>query len=372
MATRAALEQVLADYLKPEATDEDRQRLYIALQNEADAEVMRQLIEADSSIPKGEVRLDDESTEAIRAALMLATTEAPVRKMFFAKATRWIAAAVVLFAVATTFFLLNKKDIEPQKPIAQLTQKERFKNDIQPGKTGAILRLSNGREILLDTAKDGQLFDGFTKGNEGIRVSENAVQYATVITPKARIQTVQLSDGTTVWLNAGSSVKFPTVFNGNTREVEITGEVYFEVAKNKDKPFIVNTGQDKITVLGTHFNVNTYAKQVTTLLEGSVKINNDILKPGQQYSEGKFFQPDIESVMAWKDGRFLYDGAGIKQIMQDIERWYDVDIEFKEIVNYSFVAKVNRNLPVSELLKILEATGDVHFTIEGKKISVFK
>ena len=370
MDRRAELEQLLERYTGANATDQDREQLFTALRNEADAELLRQLIDADSSIPSGIASVNEISTEAIRSALMLATTEAPVKIMLFTKATRWVAAAVVLFAVAATFFLLNKK--EADKPVALLSQKERFKNDVQPGRTGAILKLADGQEISLDTASNGELFEGFTKSSDGITVSAAQVQYATVITPKAHVQKVDLSDGTSLWLNAGSSIKFPTSFPGATREVEITGEAYFEVAKNKDKPFIVNTAQDKITVLGTHFNVNTYAKQVTTLLEGSVKINNDILKPGQQYSEGKFFQPDMESVMAWKDGRFLYDGAGIKQIMQDIERWYDVEIEFKETINYSFVAKVNRNLPVSELLKILEATGDVRFTIEGRKISVFK
>lgn len=349
--------------------------------------ILKQIIQEEQWLPSGQVQLEAEPTQAILDSMLLAIqiqqqedqVQQKVKRsgtLISMKTFKWVAAAVIIFAIAGTWWTLQSNQTKPAGMptaiIAKLSQAQRFKNDVKPGREGAILRLANGKEILLDTVKAGQFFEGFTKGKDGLTFGVTEVQYATVITPKAHIQQLQLADGTQVWLNAGSSIKFPTSFSNNTREVDVTGEVYFEVAKNKDKPFIVHTKQDDITVLGTHFNVNTYGKQITTLLEGSVKVASATLTPGQQFAQGKLYQAELDEVMAWKNGRFLYDGAEIKRIMADIERWYDVEIEFKDEIKFGFVANVARTLPVSELLKILEETGDVHFTIEGRKITVMK
>jgi transmembrane sensor len=283
-----------------------------------------------------------------------------------------VAAAFILIAASTYLIIQNSKGIRlgGQNEIA-LTQEQRFKNDVAPGKTGAILKLSNGTEILLDTAGNGELANGFTKNTDALTIAASEVAYATVTTPKARTQTIVLSDGTQVWLNAGSSITFPTTFNGNTREVKMTGEVYFEVAKNPAKPFIAQTPTDRIEVLGTHFNINAYNAVKTTLLEGSVKIGSITIKPGQQYNKGRVIEADTEEVMAWKNGMFRYSNTNITEIMSEVERWYDVEIKYDGNTSLlDFTGGVERSANVSVLLKKLELTGLVKFYIDGNTITV--
>lgn len=330
----------------------------------------------DIKIPAAFVQSEEQHRARIFAAIqekIKQQTVAPVHRIatqergrHFMSRFRWVAAAVVLFAIAGTYLFVQK-----QSHPAVLSQAERLKNDIRPGRAGSILTLSDGREIMLDTVQNGEITAGFTKNTDALSVEENTVEYAVVTTPKARIQSVVLSDGTQVWLNAGSSIRFPTTFKGSTREVSITGEVYFEVAKNKTKRFIVSTGTDKIEVLGTHFNINAYAQVKTTLLEGSVKIGTTILAPGMQYSAGRVVEPDTEEVMSWKNGMFRFSNTNIKEIMAQVERWYDVEVVYEgDVSNLDFSGGVPRDANISELLKKLELTRSIQFTIEGKKVIV--
>jgi ferric-dicitrate binding protein FerR (iron transport regulator) len=280
---------------------------------------------------------------------------------------KYAAAAVFIIAIASTYLLLHQSETS-----APLSQAQRFKNDVESGREGAVLKLSDGREILLDTVKNGSVAPGFTKTGEGLAVQESAVEYATVIVPKARTEKVTLPDGSTVWLNAGSSITFPTRFSGNRREVSMTGEVYYEVSKNEQQHFFVQTKTDRIEVKGTHFNVNAYADVKTTLLEGSVQIGKTIIKPGDQYLAGKITQPDTEEVMAWKNGMFLFNNTPITEIMAQVERWYDVEIKYEggDISKLVFGGDVERTANVSVLLKKLELTKSVEFTIEGRTITI--
>jgi ferric-dicitrate binding protein FerR (iron transport regulator) len=213
-------------------------------------------------------------------------------------------------------------------------------------------------------------------------------------TPKGRQFQVTLPDGTKVWLNAGSSIRYPTVFNGGERKVEVMGEAYFEVAHNAKMPFKVNVNNKaELEVLGTHFNVNAYDNEATintTLLEGSVKVGSRsrspsgaigklqsaVLKPGNQAvltHDSRLTihdNVDVNQVMAWKNGLFNFEGATFREIMNELERWYDIEIVYEKTVpDIEFEGKMTRDVPLHDLLKMLERS-DIHFRIEGRKLIV--
>jgi hypothetical protein len=273
-------------------------------------------------------------------------------------------------------------------PVKEVTTKP--VEDIQPGITGAVLHLGNGKVIILDTASNGYLQNNILK-NQGAVVFENAsdndsVQYNTLATPRARLQQLILPDGSHIWLNAESSIRFPSKFTGNTREVEITGEAYFEVAPNKAKPFIINVKQSSVIVVGTQFNVMAYPDEAyveTTLLEGSVKFRNNQqeldLRPGQQsrLSSAQKLQlvvhPDLELVMAWKNGFQSFRNTDIKSILRQITRWYDVEVEFIGDIpsGITYSGDIPREVTLLQLLKALESE-QLHFMLDApnKKLSV--
>jgi len=214
------------------------------------------------------------------------------------------------------------------------------------------------------------------------------IMFNTMATPNGGKYEMGLPDGSKVWLNAASSITYPTVFTGAERRVKITGEVYFEIVHNAIMPFRaeVAAGKDKQTtveVLGTHFNVNAYPGEdgiKTTLLQGAVKIISGPvtreLQPGQQAHVSATGQVnvvndvDLEETMSWKNGMFYFKNAGIKTIMRQVERWYDVDVVYEGDIADRFVADISYEVPVSVLLKIMELTGRVHFKIDGRKITV--
>jgi mannose-6-phosphate isomerase-like protein (cupin superfamily) len=315
---------------------------------------------------------------------------------------KYVAAAAILTAVIITGAYVWYNKLKPAETLAQdNSQPARFKNDIQPANNGATLTLGDGKVIALDDAQNGvisqQAGTSVNKKDqqlvyEGQTVTGTVpVSFNIVSTAKGKTYKVQLSDGSAVWLNAASSLKFPTAFTGTDRTVELIGEAYFEVAKNKTKPFHVKANGTVVEVLGTHFNINAYADEPlvkTTLLEGSVKVKfgtfpsklegnqSATLKPGQQSqatSNGTIKvvdNEDLEKVMAWKNGSFAFKEADIETIMREVARWYDADIVYEGKVTDHFVADVQRGVPVSKLLQLLELTNKVHFKIDGKKITV--
>jgi ferric-dicitrate binding protein FerR (iron transport regulator) len=210
-------------------------------------------------------------------------------------------------------------------------------------------------------------------------------EYNTLVTPRGRQQELQLADGSRVWLNAQSSIRFPSTFPGSTREVTITGEAYFEVAKNPQKPFIVHVNNSSIEVLGTHFNVMAYNNEpamATTLLEGAIAFHSNnqnlTLRPGQQsrlLSNGKLVlipDADTDLAVAWKNGLQAFDQADLKTIMRQVGRWYDVDIEFVgDLAPRTFSGGIPRSANLSQLLQLFKAT-NIHFKIdaENKKLTV--
>lgn len=307
---------------------------------------------------------------------------------------RWrlVAAVVSFLLVAATYFLIQYGS--KRQPLISDTSRHSIK-DIPPGRQGAILTLSGGKKVVLDSMGNGVvatqngvqviLKNGQLAYNPPIKHA-GVIIYNTMSTPKGRQFQVMLPDGTQVWLNAESSIHYPTVFAGRERRVEINGEAYFEVVKNSKMPFKVKiNGQAEVEVLGTHFNINAYQNEgvvKTTLLEGSVKITTGgldkaVLQPGQQaqiVSSAKIKiikDADIEKTMAWKYGVFNFDRAGLEEVMRQLSRWYDIDIVYeKGIPNVEFVGKLDKNVPLSDLLNGLKGFG-IHFRIEGNKLVVF-
>jgi len=310
------------------------------------------------------------------------------------------AAFILILLFFGTWFIISSKS--QKKEIAKSAPANtKLKNDIAPGGSKAVLTLANGSTILLDSASNGILsqqgnikVQKLTNGlvaynNNGKLVTPNdAAFYNTISTPRGGQYQVTLADGTKVWLNAASSIRFPVVFTGNFRKVIITGEAYFEVAKNKNMPFKVEVNSSEIEVLGTHFNVNAYDDEVsikTTLLEGKVKITvpgvagnqaPKFLNPGQQADinkEGKVNvvdNADTEEAVAWMHGYFQFKSADLQSILRQIARWYDVDVEYKEKVDLHFTGQLTRNENVSQVFEKLALTGVVRFKIDGKKIIV--
>lgn len=304
---------------------------------------------------------------------------------------RWAAAAaVVLLMGAGTYFLYSGPLASEQPVAATPAPASRFKNEVAPGQEGALLTLSNGRTIVLDSTSDGVLAqegaaevfkqDGqvIYKGEQG----SGEMVYHTMTTPRGRQYHLVLTDGTRVWLNAASSITYPTAFTGNERMVRISGEAYFEVAHQAGKPFEVQKGDVRVQVLGTHFNVNAYEEERSlnvTLLEGAVRVvkgeNSSAIRPGQQAQvktagvqvvDGV----DVDEVMAWKNGTFRFGGADIGSIMRQLARWYDVEIVYNKKIEDRFYAEIPRDTKLSDVLKALELTGEVRFGIEGKKIII--
>lgn len=316
---------------------------------------------------------------------------APVHRVHFIRRWGW-AAAVALLLAGSAYYLLNKKDT-PALIAAKTVE-------ITPGMQGAILTLADGRQVVLDSMASGVVAQ---QGGTSVVLhngklqydasgeAASGIQYNKMTTPKGRQFEVTLPDGTKVWLNAASSIRYPTAFTGNERKVEVYGEACFEVAKDAGKPFLVNVNNKaSIEVLGTLFNVNAYENEKTintTLLNGSIKVathpNSIVLKPGQQAQISTIpgtnkpagnieviNHPDMEKIMAWKNGLFNFEGAGIEEVMRQLERWYNIDVVYENgIPDIQFIGEISRQLSLSDLLEILRRT-EVDFRVEGRKLIV--
>lgn len=302
-------------------------------------------------------------------------------------------AAILVCLLGSMFFIIKyykhqEKTIVKHQP---------YLNDIQPGGNIAILELSNGQKIRLDSANGGKIATEqdiiITKSADGqliydwsnvTNLNHQELSYNTIITPKGGKYQLKLADGTKVWLNAMSSLKFPTAFSEKERIVELVGEAYFEVQEDKDKPFLVKINGTEVKVLGTHFNISAYADEnhiTTTLLEGAVKIKRQsistLLKPGQEVRIDLYNnlflkrQADIEKVIAWKNDCFVFRDESIESLMTTISRWYNIEVSYKGNMDGKvYGGKFSRKNNLSELLKSLELTGTVKFTVEERRVTV--
>jgi transmembrane sensor len=288
----------------------------------------------------------------------------------------WAAAAAAVLIAAGIGIVLKQHPVHKGQLAAQY--------DVAPGTNKAILKLADGSVITLDSASKREIH----QGNTTVQQLHGQLNYAgtddvgmnVLTTPRGGQFQVVLPDGTKVWLNAASSLSYPTAFKGNIRLVEVSGEAYFEVAKDENKPFRlkVNKQDNYIDVLGTHFNINAYTDEETirsTLLEGRIKFNSTLLSPGQQgvlqAGTVKVLNTvDTSAVMAWRNGLFNFEGQHLKEVMRQLARWYDIEVVYEQDVpDVVFGGKILRNISLTQLLKILE-DADIHFRLDkgGKLI----
>ncbi|MEJ7558556.1 MAG: FecR family protein [Pedobacter sp.] len=303
---------------------------------------------------------------------------------------RYVAAATIIIALSLPIYL------NLHHPQSKRSHAKVLIGDAMPGSNRAILALANGTTIKLGVTANGNNSNGgnghIVKVDGGkliVNTSEKKDPIVvlnstinTLSTPRGGQYQLELPDGTRAWINASSSVTFPTVFSSKQRKVRVSGEVYFEVAKNPNRPFIVETEHQTVTVLGTHFNINAYNDEQetkTTLIEGSVRVaskyGSRVLIPGQQsiLSANKMLvkkQSNLQSVIAWKNGNFSCDHTDLPVLLRQLSRWYDVEIVYTGVIGkHEFVGEISRSLKLSSVLKILESSG-VHFKINDKKLII--
>ena len=342
---------------------------------------------------------DDISKNIIESILKEETDDefhhpTPVRKLSNNTRVLRIAVAAACIVIAVTVAWLTMAE-EKQPALAKKEiQTPRTLEDVKPGGQKAVLILADGSQVVLDSAANGVLAQ---QGNaQVIKKGDGSILYAvkgssgtetlynTISTPAGGIYQLTLPDGTKAWLNSASSIRYPTEFVTGERRVQISGEVYFEVAKDASKPFIVKINPlAEVKVLGTHFNVNAYDDEAdikTTLLEGSVNISmgnsKSLLTPGQQARINKkglitrFNDVDLDEAIAWKDGNFLFNSADLPQILRQVARWYNLEIVYEgKIPEDKFSGRVSRAVSLSNFLKWMQWS-DVHFRLEGEKLII--
>jgi transmembrane sensor len=307
------------------------------------------------------------NTKRIDAILAIDRSAEPaaitVHRVHFLRKWGWVAAACVI-ALGLGFYYLIIQSDKSQKSTQIAVQKTQ---DIAPGSNKAIWTLADGKKIELDST----VLD-MTSINE----QPASIGYNELSTPRGGQYQLILPDGSKALLNAASTITYPVVFDGEERRVDIKGEVYFEVAKDAKKPFKVYGGGQKIEVLGTSFNVNIYHDEPTpkvSLIAGSIKVNNKLLKPGQAFTKNGIVAANLEQDLAWKDGAFNFDNLNLQEAMRQLERWYNIEVVYKNgIPDIPFSGKISRNLSLDELLKTLAGT-DLQFTIaDDRKIIITK
>lgn len=293
---------------------------------------------------------------------------------------RLLVAATILFAFSISIMLyLNFRTSNSQPTVTASASEE----DILPGKDQATLTFDDGRTIELihqAVTVDG---DAILYA-DGTEVASNTMKYATLSTPRKGQYKITLADGTKVWLNAESSIKYPAQFSQDKRQVELKGEGYFEVAHDKARPFIVTTGGQEVKVLGTRFNINAYNNEphiLTTLVEGSVQLSDIahkttlLLKPSQQaiYTSGRFDVNtlDTEHYTAWTENEFSFRGASMGEVLRQLERWYDIEVDYSNVpTDLEVSASLKRDKKLSSVLQILEKATDIHFEMKGRRLRI--
>ncbi|TWF35335.1 FecR family protein [Chitinophaga polysaccharea] len=381
------LSTLITRYLNEELSEEETLQLWESLREGHAQEEWQEALLALLQDKSRHGYADPERMEQIYAAIRPAeTTVVPVTRR------RWIyaAAAAAVLLVIVGMAAMFRHFRSPQQPIAVYTPS----HGVLPGSNKAILTLADGSTITLDSTGNGaiarqgnvqivQVGSGQLAYKTNGSNTSGSQQYNTLSIPRGGQFRINLPDGTRVWINAASSLSYPTAFTGGDRTVQLTGEAYFEVAAMPEKPFHVKVNNMDIQVLGTHFNVMAYTEETTiktTLLEGAVKVNTGskqtMLHPGQQLRmdrQGQLAvidQVDMDEIIAWKNGYFQFYHEKLPGVLRQISRWYDVDIAYEGgIPDREFGGKISRNSSIEDVLKIL-ALSKVHFRIENKKIIV--
>ncbi|MBV4360617.1 FecR family protein [Pinibacter aurantiacus] len=380
------LQYLLEIYFKGTASNQETMELMRILEKEESNEELQSLLDSMWSrfAPTSEAWTEEKKEEQFDEVLQkIGLYPIPVKRM---KTWHKVAAAAVVGSiVATTAFFYTTHRTTIQQP--EIIAAKKTVNDIPPGKDRAFLTLQDGKKVDLDSLqKSNAGLYGFQKKNDHEIAFNNAsshtITYNTLATPKGGKYKLMLPDGSMVWLNAASTLRFPTAFQGDTRDVTLTGEAYFEIAQNAKQPFHVKVNDMDVQVLGTNFNVMAYDDESsinTTLLEGAVKVSqgnrSGILKPGQLSavnSDGalKISEADIEETMAWKNDQFVFKSYDFKKIMRQLERWYNVTVVYKsKIPEGKYSGIIGRNNNISQVLNILKASG-ISFNINDNTIVV--
>lgn len=370
-------------YMENKATDKELEAFFHYLGQGVLDEHIAAYMDADAAreIP-GE---DREPRKPVPPHVPLSTTAKPARKV-------WMAAAALLGAILLAgggmYLFRNNSTPPPKGTLATAPQQE-----IAPGTDNAVLTLADGSTITLDSTNAGSLS---IQGNTNViqqaggkltyrpqgAASSQIIQYNTLTTPRGGKYQLTLPDGTTVLLNAASSLRFPVAFPGKTREVVLNGEAYFEVAENAAQPFRVKLQEpgEVIEVLGTSFNVMAYRDEPavkTTLVTGKVKVTSNgraaLLAPGEQAvmaADIKVQKASIEEALAWKNNEFYFSNTNIYSVMRQISRWYDVDVKFEDSLQVYLNGNIRKNVNASQVFKMLELTGEVRFSTNGKEVTV--
>ncbi len=386
-----AFTDLLDRYYNRSCTEEEKAQLFQLLQDPQYDVLLKEWIARVELLTGDILELPKPAADSILASIFNASSPSkpiPVAHRVHFLRTAWFRYAAILLLIASTatyIYQTRRPSMETasQQPISM--------PDILPGGNKAILTLADGRRIVLDSAANGALASqgdtriikldaGSLAYNAGS--SNGEVWYNTVSTPKGGQYQVVLPDGSKVWLNAASSIRFPTTFT-KTREVTVTGETYMEVTPDATKPFLVNANDIQVQVLGTSFNINAYQDEnawKTTLVDGSIRVGRgkDIvtLKPGQQalVNKNDFIKvnrdANVAEALAWKNGLFTFEEADVPAVMRQLGRWYDVDIVYEgAIPARQFVGKIFREMTLNKVVKVLGNNG-INCRIEGRTIRV--
>jgi Fe2+-dicitrate sensor, membrane component len=380
VSDRATPEQVnaLFEYIKSADNEE-----HIALFKEAAGKLPGPLESTDPAVVQSILDAIVNSNEDLKSSLQV--HRIPLYRRWW-----WAAASVIILLSAGLYFF--NRPATTQQVVAAL-QNEAAPEEAMPGGNRAVLKLADGITIVLDSAANGTLaMQGNTNivklDNGQIAYSGNGqssdLLYNTMSTPRGGQYQLTLPDGTKVWLNAASSITFPVAFTGNTRDVSVTGEVYFEVAKNKEKPFVVDVNKQlQVEVLGTHFNINCYPEESvikTTLVEGSVRVSNQqtiVLTPGQQaIAQGAELavnpQPNIAQVLAWKNGLFDFQDMRFAEAMRQVERWYDIQVVYDgPAPDIEFTGGMDRGIQLSGIIRFLNDYG-IKTRLQGRRLIIYR
>jgi transmembrane sensor len=396
LQNREELKSLYQKFLSGKCTDEEFNLLFLQFNNRSSEELIELIRkELDSIDDPAEATFEEflNLSKVHERIISGIDSESQERssKIFYKQIFYSLSAAAAVLIIISLGIMFYTQSYS-QKEI--LVTNKKFVHDVVPGGNKAFLTLANGTKLSLTDATDGELAKqagiSIVKTEDGqlvYNVSNTSKQgndtplFNTIETPRGGQYQINLPDGSRIWLNAASSLRYPVVFSDNERKVELKGEAYFEIAKNMASPFRVVSNNQIVEVLGTHFNINSYPEEgsvKTTLLEGSVKIRSGnksaILRPGQQSQVGNSInvtQADIYETVAWKNGKTQFSNADIKTIMRMLSRWYDVEVQYQgEMIETGFGGSVSRSKNISEILKLLELTGDVHFKIEGRRVTV--
>ncbi len=410
--SKERVKYLFSQHIKRTASADERGELKALIGSGQYAEEIKQCILEIFEKEKGDYQLSENKAGQILSSILVKPIEAPRRRALdesdslehlpagkpgVTRNLSWIpklaAACLVIAVLASGYYLLQNNLFKKNTTTSGLTSG----NDLPPGRDRAYLSLSDGTKIDLVNQEKQLLLNrhgisnDIENGELTYHASNSFSGYSLLTTPLGGQYKLVLPDGSKAWLNAGSTLKFPNTFNRGRRSVEMTGEVYFEIAPDPGKPFVVtvkgdaNREETEIRVLGTHFNISSYADEPqlkTTLLEGSVEIKRKNttkrLKPGQEARirqnskdrEISVKNVDASAAIAWKNGRFEFND-NIRDIMRQIARWYDVEVQYEgDVEGKSFAGSIPRENNVSEVLRRLELTGKIRFSVEGRTITV--